>query len=230
METGEDDNQMTDARDRRRRWKKWLTIAAAGVVMWMVLNTQMDVNPPLEKFAGPTVTIEQAVAYMENGKLEKALPHFITRTNAGDPEAAFIIGNYYNYGHPPFHVDYCSAFDFYYKAAKMGHPEAQLQIARMMDLGYGGYLDKVASYFWGNTAKNNGNADAAKFLDREIFLPDRLKAQVASASATWTVADMWLEPAYRIPVVPGLWRIASWFTPVRICRNPTLWEYITGGY
>lgn len=79
----------------------------------------------------------------------------------GDINACYILGLSYCLGDRNFEVDFNTGFKWIEKAAKLNHPEAQLDLGKLYYSGSGNNeqdYDKAAYWFKKSSDQNNGNA------------------------------------------------------------------------
>lgn len=211
----------------KKRWR-WVKILLTCVLIWMVLGTRINLNPPLESFTDPNVDFDTVIAKRDAGDYAALVPVIIDGINENAAKAHYMIAEYYEYGVPPFHVDYCNAFDHYFKAAKRGDTDAILSVARMLENGFAGYKNRALAFYWAVYAKRQGNTQAdamiyAHYLDlseedrTELvqFIPDFSPKMFGE-----------FDPVYRLPMIPVIWRVMKHIVPMRICNDPTVLDHI----
>lgn len=208
------------------RWGKVLIVLIA---IWTMFQTKINLNPPLEKLAEYNVTAKEANAYILSGKLADLLPYIIQGVKNGHKDAHYELAEYYERGYPPFHRDECSAFDHYVVAGRLGQTDAQLKVAAMLAHGSGGYKDMTLGYIWASYAGRQGNKSASSTVN--VFfeqLPKDHQMKLDKKFHDWSpTTDEEFPPTYRLPVIPGLWRIMKLFIPMRFCGDPTIMEHLS---
>jgi len=124
----------------------------------------------LKKFKIPVLVI---VAMMVSGGLAVAQQPGSTPTvpwlaaaNKGDAESQYIMGNAYASGMPALGIqkDPKQAFQWYMKAAKQKHANAQYEVAASFILGDGVGKNLNAARIWLKRAADNGHPDAGEVL------------------------------------------------------------------
>ena len=218
-----------------RRMPRWVMVLFGLVLVWLVLNTRVNLNSPLELLADPYVDIEAAIAKKEKGDYAAILPVLILGIGKNDPFAHYVLADYYANGVSPFHVDPCSAFDHYLFAAKLGYPEAQLSVGQMLVKEYGN-KDRKDSYltvkwhlysrkmWYGqayitiyNDFANMSKADRAALVERSA--PDLFPTNVPDGTTS---------SSSRMPVIPIFWRLMRYVMPMRACQDPTVLDHLRG--
>lgn len=210
--------------------RKWKLIAGL-LLVYMVLFTEVNLNPSLESLADPNVDVDAAVAKKEQGDYAALVPVLIRGIAEAEdkPYFHYVLAEYYRKGAPPFHVDHCSAFDHYFEAAKLGDTDAQLEVAKMLMSGIAGYQSAIRAYLLALHAKRNGNEHADIVLD--VYILSRLSEEARSLLeqippdlTTQSFDDFY--PTYRLPVIPVLWRMMRLIVPMRICNDPSVLDHI----
>ena len=87
----------------------------------------------------------------------KGIQGCIKDAEAGDIEAQFSLGSFYEHGQFDLPPSYVEAAKWYRKAALQGHPSAQLYLGVFLAQGQGVEPDYVEAYKWIDVAKR-GNA------------------------------------------------------------------------
>jgi DNA uptake protein ComE-like DNA-binding protein len=72
----------------------------------------------------------------------------------GDPEAAYLLGEYYEQGSVP--QDYVKAMSWYKKGADKDHVKAQVCLGLLFSKGLGCPVDKASAFFWYKRAADQG--------------------------------------------------------------------------
>jgi len=211
----------------RRKWK----LIAGLLLVYMVLNTEINLNPSLESLADPSVDVDAALAKKEQGDYAAFVPVLIRGIAEAEDKAYFhyVLAEYYRKGAPPFHVDHCSAFDHYFEAAKLGDTDAQLKVAKMLMSGIAGYRSAVRAYLLALHAKRNGNEHADIVIKAYIMSglseEDRSLLEKIPADLTPQSLDDF-DPAYRLPVIPVFWRVMKPVVPMRFCNDPSILDHL----
>lgn len=223
-----EDMKMQTATKSRPSEPLWAKLLLASILVWMVLGTEVNLNPPLESFADPNVDVDAEIAKYKKGDTAAFIPLLLLGVAENDPYAHNVIASYYGKGVPPFHVDHCSAFDHYFIAAKLGDTDALLKVARMLTSGVAGYKDIGLAYLFAQYAKKHGNKDAdamiyAYFMD--LSEADRSFLERSHPDLTpQSFGEFY--PTYRLPVIPMLWRVMKLVVPMRFCNDPTILDHL----
>ena len=124
----------------------------------------------LKRFRFPTLAI---LVMMVSGGLALAqqsggaptIP-WLAAANKGDAESQYIMGNAYASGMPTLGIqkDPKQAFQWYMKAAKQKHANAQYEVAASFILGDGVSKNLSAARIWLKRAVDNGHPDAGDVL------------------------------------------------------------------
>ena len=97
-----------------------------------------------------------------------AVPYIHAYAWKESPEDLYVQGNYYFVGEG-VKMDKAKAIEYWMKAARNGHAEAQYSIASCFDLGVGIANDKARAFYWYKKAADQGNADAQCQLAKCYF-------------------------------------------------------------
>jgi TPR repeat protein len=216
----------TDSRPREPLWAKLLL---ASMLIWMVLGTEVNLNPPLESFADPNVDVDVGIAKYKKGDTAAFIPLLLLGVAENDPYAHNVIATYYENGTPPFHVDHCSAFDHYFIAAKLGDTDAQLKVAEMLTFGIGGYYKDIGlAYLFAQYAKMHGNKQADAMIYAYLMdLSEADRSFLEKSYPDWSPQSLGnIYPTYRLPVIPVLWRVMKLVVPMRFCNDPTILDHL----
>jgi hypothetical protein len=91
---------------------------------------------------------------------------WLAAANKGDAESQYIMGNAYASGMPALGIrkDPKQAFQWYMKAAKQKHANAQYEVAASFILGDGVSKNLNAARIWLKRAADNGHPDAGEIL------------------------------------------------------------------
>lgn len=97
---------------------------------------------------------QQAV---DSNNSEEIIKRCFSAADDGNPEAAFRIGEAYDFSKlSPENAD--KALYWYNKAAQVGHPLAQRNLAALYDGGYGQHRDTFKAFYWYRKAAKQGQA------------------------------------------------------------------------
>lgn len=211
----------------RRRWK----VFAGLLLVYMVLFTEVNLNPDVETYMTPVVSDEEAIAASEKGNWEPAIRFTAQRAAKGEVEAQALLADFYDRGMPPLHVDHCRAFDWYVKAGQNGDLRSQDKVAEMLITGLGGYLAPIHTYFWAKHALEEGYEPAestiTKYLDRKLSrLSESERAELDQALSDWDPTQTRPEKRIMMPVVPILSLLLAQFIPIRDCDDPTVLQHL----
>jgi len=212
----------------RRKWK----LIAGLLLVYMVLFTEVNLNPDIETYMTPVVTDEEAIAASEMGNWEPAIRFTAQRAVKGDVEAEALLADFYDRGMPPLHVDHCRAFDWYVKAGQNGDLKSQIEVAEDLIYGFGGFRSVNAGYLWARHALEQGYAPAQSTID--IYFKGRLSesdmARLDAKYPDWTPADRETGKYIEMLDIPFLTGIVNLFVPVRFCSDPTLLQHIVESF
>lgn len=102
------------------------------------------------------------------------------RAELGDPEALFVLGNFYF--DPPkgssFRRNYKKAAEYYFEASLRDYPAAQYNVAIMLHQGLGFKKDTTESYAWFYIASVNANPVAKHINNKTAVIVEQLKAEM----------------------------------------------------
>ncbi|MBB5182560.1 SEL1-like repeat protein [Catenisphaera adipataccumulans] len=112
------------------------------------------------------VDYEQGIGVMKNP--EKAKELYDLAAKQGDTDAMFSLGMCYFHGHGTA-KSLRQALDCFSEAAACGHARAQCALGFCYREGLGTKKDLIKSDYWLNLAADNGNALAAKYVDRDVY-------------------------------------------------------------
>lgn len=88
----------------------------------------------------------------------------------GDAQAQYELGSMYFFiTDENQESDPKKSFEWFFKAARQGHPEAQTQLGMMYGGGYGVSRDDSKSMYWYKEAAEQGNAEAILTVDCIMF-------------------------------------------------------------
>jgi hypothetical protein len=126
-------------------------------------------TPPAE--AG----IEEGRAYFLEGEYLRAFSEFRPLAEAGDPEAAFYLGEYYHHGLAG-PADFAKALQWYRFAAERGVADAQLGLGAMYATGRGVPKDYIQAYMWLSLAAGGlpPGKDRDKIADTLAFMEESM--------------------------------------------------------
>ena len=92
----------------------------------------------------------------------------LQKSGEGDANAQYELGRYYAYNEKRVEKnsfqDWMTAFKCFKKAAEQGHVQAQFELAKCYDIGFGVTSDMQQALFWYRKAAENGHTDAIKRL------------------------------------------------------------------
>lgn len=95
---------------------------------------------------------------------EKAYDKAMSRANAGDPSAQFVVGKIFDYGNGGVTQNQEVAVRWYRRAAEKGYPGAQFNMGNCCQLGEGVELNKGEAIYWYRQAALQGDADSQYML------------------------------------------------------------------
>ena len=96
---------------------------------------------------------------MDKKPIDWSLDELLMMAPSGGKNVEYAIGFYYENG-VHTQADPVRAVTWYEKAAKKGHPEAQLRLGLMAAQGRGMEKDPKAAFGWLKKAADQGNANA----------------------------------------------------------------------
>lgn len=92
----------------------------------------------------------------------------------GDAQAQYELGYMYFFATDEnAESDPTKSFEWFSKAARQGHPEAQTQLGMMYGGGFGVRRDDSKSMYWYKEAAAQGNAEAILTVDCIMFPSDK---------------------------------------------------------
>jgi|GEM_PF-3279005 len=208
----------------RRKWE----LIAGLLLVYMVLFTEVNLNPDVETYMTPVVTYEEAMAAPHT---ETPIRFVAQRAVNGEVGSQVFLADLYDRGVAPLHVDHCRAFDWYVKAGQNGDLRSQDKVAEMLSTGLGGYLAPVHAYFWAKHALEEGYEPAestiTKYFDRKLSrLSESERAELAQALSDWDPTQTRPEKRIMMPVVPILSLLIAQFIPIRDCDDPTILQHL----
>jgi len=208
----------------RRKWK----LIAGLLLVYMVLFTEVNLNPDIETYMTPVVSDEEAIAASEKGNWETAIRFTAQRAVKGEVEAQALLADFYDRGMPPLHVDHCRAFDWYVKAGQNGDLKSQDEVAVRLLHNFGGYKDIEGAYLWAAHALKQGYEPAQTTIEVmfERYISESRRAELDRLLSDWSPAKDRFQKLHRLPVVPYL---SSWLFkiyPIRFCRDPKVYQHI----
>lgn len=152
------------------------------VCLTLLLSSAALAAPPLEKSdAGApadSAALRRGEYYAHNHDGRKkdyglAMSWFRKAAAAGDVEAYYLIGEYYEDGRS-VSQDYSKAKDWYCAAAMRGNPAAQAALGGFYEHGFGVSKDEEQAYYWFGLAAMSGNEDYVRERDHIVH---RLRAR-----------------------------------------------------
>lgn len=208
----------------RRKWK----LIAGLLLAYMVLFTEVNLNPDIETYMTPVVTDEEAIAASELGNWEPAIRFTAQRAMKGEVEAQALLADFYDRGMPPLHVDHCRAFDWYVKAGQNGDLKSQAEVTVRLANTFGGYKDIEGGYLWAAHALKKGYEPATATINVYFapYISAARRAELDRLAADWSPAKDRFQTLHRLPVVPY---VSSWLFkiyPIRFCRDPKVYQHI----
>ncbi len=97
---------------------------------------------------------------------EAALPLYTAAAQAGYAEAEYMLGEYYRAGLGGLQRDGALALSWFLRAARKGHPGAQLMAASIYFSGEGWRAEPLKAMVWAELARQNGEAQADQLAGR----------------------------------------------------------------
>lgn len=97
---------------------------------------------------------------------ETALPLFTAAAQAGYADAEYMLGEYHRTGLGGVPRDGALALSWFLRAARKGHPGAQLMAASIYFSGEGWRAEPQKALIWAELARINGEAQAAQLTGR----------------------------------------------------------------
>lgn len=102
------------------------------------------------------------------------------RAELGDPEALFVLGNFYF--DPPkgsgFRKNYHKAAEYYFEASIRDYPAAQYNVALMLAQGLGFEKDVLESFAWFYIASINKSPSAKHINSRTTIIVEQLRGEI----------------------------------------------------
>lgn len=148
------------------------------VVVEITSQTQIPIftNSTLKKYYinGKNAIVPKAASGMESSSNQNAyLTYIVEKATEGDSDAEFQLGKCYEEGLGDIHKDYATAIQWYTKAAKQGHAEAQNKLGNY----YFGKKDYKEALKWYEAAAKAGNIKARYnmgiiYMNKEYGLKD----------------------------------------------------------
>lgn len=212
----------------RRKWK----LIAGLLLVYMVLFTEVNLNPDIETYMTPVVTDEQAMAASDGGDWETVIRFAAQRAVKGEVEAQALLADFYDRGMPPLHVDHCRAFDWYVKAGQNGDLKSQAEVAKRLANTLGGYQDIPIGYLWAAYALRAGYKPAQTVID--IYYKDTLSesdmAKLDQLLPDWSPTETRFDDLVSMPGVPFVSGILDVFFPIRNCLDPNLIQHLINAH
>jgi len=100
---------------------------------------------------------------------DRALPHLLAASEAGDSVALYYLGGVYYLGRCGVETDKAKAASYYLQAALQDNALAQYAIGKCLYEGEGVEQDLKAAKEWMEKSAQNGCKDATSFLDSHTF-------------------------------------------------------------
>ena len=114
------------------------------------------------------------------------------RAERGDPEALFVLGNFYF--DPPkgsgFRKNYKKAAEYYFQASLRDYPAAQYNVALMLHQGLGFKKNVVESYAWFYLASINSSPVAKHINNKTAQIVEQLKTEIPQEQLTLAEAKV----------------------------------------
>ncbi|TQV72275.1 sel1 repeat family protein [Aliikangiella marina] len=146
--------------------KNWLLLLLLLMGLWLL---------PSEAETVREYTGQKNVYVTEWSKLKH-------RAELGDPEALFVLGNFYF--DPPkgsgFRKNYRKAAEYYFQASLRDYPAAQYNVALMLAQGLGFEQDVVESYAWFYIASINPSPTAKHINNKTAVIVEQLRTEIPS--------------------------------------------------
>lgn len=208
----------------RRRWK----LIGVLFAVYMVLFTEINLNPDIETYMTPLVTDEQAMAAADVGDWETVIRFTVQGAVKGEVDAQSLLADFYDRGLPPLHVDHCRAFDWYVKAGQNGDLRSQDEVAVRLVNTYGGYKDIEGGYLWAAHALKGGYEPALGTIS--VYYARRISAsrrgELDRLLIDWSPAKDRFQKLYRLPILPFISKWIFNLYPSRFCRDPKVYQHI----
>ena len=104
------------------------------------------------------------------------------RAEQGDPEALFVLGNFYF--DPPkgsgYRKNYKKAAEYYFQASIRDYPAAQYNVALMLHQGLGFEKNTAESYAWFYLASINPSPVAKHINSKTAVIVDQLNSELTT--------------------------------------------------
>ena len=100
---------------------------------------------------------------------DRALPHLLAASEAGDSVALYFMGGVYFLGKCGIETDKAKAASYFHQAALQDNALAQYAIGKCLYEGEGVEQDLKAAKEWMEKSAQNGCKDATSFLDSHTF-------------------------------------------------------------
>lgn len=181
-------------------YKILLVIAAVALCVFAVAQLS-SLLPSLPKSGFERATgyknieelITARIAYQEQVRRQiRALGSggdLVSRAEAGEAEAQYMLGNLYHYGTETIKVDYAEAMKWLRRAAEQGHAPAMYQVGRMYTNGFGVFWSPREALKWYEKAAEGGYKWAQIHLG-EIYM--HMLAEKFGAKKDNVKAYFWL--------------------------------------
>lgn len=207
--------------------RKWRVIGIAFLV-YLVLFTEVNLNPDVESYSTPIVTDAEAIAAADRGEWLTVIRFTAQKAMHDDAEAQALLADFYDRGLPPLHVDHCRAFDYYVRAGQNGDLKSQDEVAVHLADADGGYQNYFAGYMWAAHALKMGYQPAAGTI--EVYFYDRLsesqRTELERRLSDWKPANQTFEKLHRMPIVPYFSDWLDEIYSIRFCQDPKVYQHI----
>jgi len=228
-----DSGKEIEPKTKCRRVPRWVKVVTGLVLFWTVLNTRINLNPPLESLADPNVDIESALVAVEGGDTSAAVPVYLQGIAEQAPDAHRFLADFYAKGYAPFHADPCSAFDHYLVAAQMGDEEAQLMVGQLLVKEHDNEdrKDSILVLKWHLYSRKIWIGQAyIKIYKDFVSMSEADRVRLVERTAPDLLpTDAWSHypsSSYRMPVIPLIWRLIRYIVPTRACQDPTVLDHL----
>ncbi len=136
--------------------------------------------------------LAQARSLMSAGRFEETIDELTPALRSGSAEAAQMMGVIYSLG-LGVDEDQTRAFEYFLRAAMLGHPGAQASTAYHFETGRGlPKADPMRSYLWYSLATIGGDADAHE--GQALMLTRLTEDELAKAHELIEDYRVWLFP------------------------------------
>ena len=208
----------------RRRWK----LIGVLFAVYMVLFTEINLNPDIETYMTPLVTDEQAMAAADVGDWETVIRFTVQGAVKGEVDAQSLLADFYDRGLPPLHVDHCRAFDWYVKAGQNGDLRSQLEVARQFVDADGGYKDIEGGYLWAAHSLKHGYKPATGTIEVYFtpYISQSRRTELDRLLSDWSPKKERFQKLHRLPFVPFISKLLFKILPTRYCGNPKVYHHI----